>query len=163
MHFLSSFPTCLLIPQETRCGAFLCLSGGWNPLCLVHVLRSTGKSWVGEFGVGSCATVCYFEENKYFAHVTKYCWGIQVKFWVTSFADHNVLKNYEYTFDLAFFFFFQFLNLLLSWSCWFLGKNNTRQLLWSAGWGSERSCCWFSSLGRSNYRDKLGKEENGVN
>lgn len=28
-----------------------------------------------------------------------------MKFWVTSFADHNVLKNYEYTFDLAFFFF----------------------------------------------------------
>lgn len=31
---------------------------------------------------------------------------LQVKFWVTCFTHHNVLKNYHDTFDLAFFFFF---------------------------------------------------------
>lgn len=27
---------------------------------------------------------------------------LQVKFWVTCFTHHNVLKNYQYSFDLAF-------------------------------------------------------------
>lgn len=34
---------------------------------------------------------------------------LQVKFWVTCFAHHNVLKNYQYTFTLFFFFFFSIL------------------------------------------------------
>lgn len=142
---------CALVEIGILCVWCMC----WDP---------QGKSWVGEFGVDSCATVCYFEENKYFAHVTKYCWGIPVCRWNFGLPASFTLMCWKVInthFILP--FFFKFLNLLLFWSCWFLGKNNTRQSLWSAGWGSERSCCWFPWLGRANYRDKLGKEENGVN
>lgn len=59
-----------------------------------------------------CATVYYFEENKYFAHVTKHAQWItvagEVFIWVSCIIHYNMPENGEYTFALAFFFFFFF-------------------------------------------------------
>lgn len=66
------------------------------------------KSSVGEFNVDSCATGHYFEENKYFAHVTKYAQWIgvagEIFIWVSCINHYNIPENGEYTFALAFFF-----------------------------------------------------------
>lgn len=70
---------------EIHRGSLRCVNFGWAALQLCAILRKTSILLMLQSTAEGLV--------------------LQVKFWITCLAHHNVLKNYQYTFALAFFFF----------------------------------------------------------